>query len=88
MKHVFYPPSSPTIPIYLLTLRSIYPILNTIMNIKRNIIKQYLKEAGATQAGIARELGVPITTVNQVVMGKRHTRYVREAIAKSRKQAV
>jgi len=56
-------------------------ILRTTMNEQNKQIKKFLKEAGATQAGIARELGLHITTVNQVVVGRRHTRYVRETIA-------
>lgn len=46
-------------------------------------IKILLLRAGITQTSISQNLGVTLGFVNQIITGRRHTRRVREAIAKA-----
>ena len=46
-------------------------------------IKILMMRARVTQATIAKEHGVTIGFVNQIISGYRHTRYIQEAIAKA-----
>ena len=46
-------------------------------------IRILLLRAHVTQTSIARELGVTLGFVNQIIMGRRNTMRVREAIAKA-----
>jgi predicted transcriptional regulator len=50
--------------------------------IKSSTARQLLKEAGVKQKQIALFLGVSTQAVNQVVLGQRSTRRIRETIAK------
>jgi len=54
-----------------------------MQNMKSIEIRVLLLRAGKTQGQIAKELGITRAFVNQVVLGVRHTSYIREAIAKA-----
>ena len=52
-----------------------------ILNMKPVEIKILMMRAGVTQTKIAKQLGITIPFVNQIISGIRPTKYIRESIA-------